>query len=186
MSNFNHAIQFAVDAHSGYTRKGTGSPYIVHPMEVAAIVSTMTLDDDILAAAALHDVVEDAQVSIETIRNFFGPRVAELVASESEDKRPDLPKSETWKIRKEETINHLKATKDMAVKMITLGDKLSNLRATYQSYLKIGDAVWNQFNMKDKQLHGWYYKEILDAVSELSDYSVWEEYRWYVETLFGD
>ena len=185
MSNFNHAIEFAVNAHSGYTRKGTGSPYIVHPMEVAAIVSTMTLDDDILAAAVLHDVVEDAGVSIGTIYKFFGPRVAELVASESEDKRPDLPKCETWKIRKEETIAHLKETKDSAVKMITLADKLSNLRATYQSYLRIGDAVWNQFNEKDKNLHGWYYSEILQALSDLSDFPVWQEYRWYVKKLFG-
>ena len=185
MSNFNHAIEFAVDAHSGYTRKGSGSPYIVHPMEVAAIVSTMTLDDDVLAAAVLHDVVEDAGVSIETIRNFFGPRVAELVASESEDKRPDLPKSETWKIRKEETIEHLRATTDIAVKMITLADKLSNLRATYQNYMVIGDEVWNQFNMKDKSLHGWYYSEILKALSELSGYPVWQEYKWYVNALFG-
>ena len=143
------------------------------------------IDDDILAAAALHDVVEDAGISVETIQKFFGPRVAELVASESEDKRPDLPKSETWKIRKAETINHLKATKDMAVKMITLGDKLSNLRATYQSYLRIGDAVWNQFNVKDKELHEWYYTEILNAVSELSDYPVWKEFQWYVKTLFA-
>ncbi len=185
MSNFNHAIEFAVNAHSGYTRKGTGSPYIVHPMEVAAIVSTMTLDDDILAAAVLHDVVEDAGVSIDTIYKFFGPRVAELVACESEDKRPDLPKCETWKIRKEETIAHLKATRDRAVKMITLADKLSNLRATYQSYLRIGDAVWNQFNEKDKNLHGWYYSEILEALGDLSDFPVWQEYRWYVKKLFG-
>jgi myo-inositol-1(or 4)-monophosphatase len=185
MSNFNHAIEFAVNAHSGYTRKGTGSPYIVHPMEVAAIVSTMTLDDDVLAASVLHDVVEDAGVSIDTIYKFFGPRVAELVACESEDKRPDLPKCETWKIRKEETIAHLKATRDSAVKMITLADKLSNLRATYQSYLRIGDAVWNQFNEKDKNLHGWYYSEILEALGDLSDFPVWQEYRWYVKKLFG-
>ena len=186
MSNFNHAIEYAVNAHSGYTRKGTGQPYIVHPMEVAAIVSTMTLDEDVLAAAVLHDVVEDAGVSINNILQFFGPRVAELVACESEDKRPDLPKSETWRIRKEETIAHLNQTKDIAVKMITLGDKLSILRATYQNYLKIGDAVWNQFNVKDKAMHGWYYSEILKAVEELRDYPVWQEYQWYVKTLFGE
>ena len=185
MSNFNHAIEYAVNAHSGYTRKGTGQPYIVHPMEVAAIVSTMTLDEDILAAAVLHDVVEDAGVSVNNIRQFFGPRVAELVACESEDKRPELPKSETWRIRKEETIEHLKKTDDIAVKMITLGDKLSNLRATYQSYLKIGDEVWNQFNVKDKSMHCWYYSEILWAVEELKDFPVCQEYRWYVKTLFG-
>ena len=56
----NQAINFAVDAHRGQMRKGTALPYIVHPLEVLSIVSHMTDDPEILAAAVLHDTVADA------------------------------------------------------------------------------------------------------------------------------
>ena len=56
---FEKAVIYATNAHNGQTRKGTNLPFIIHPMEVAAIVAAMTLDQDMLCAAVLHDVVED-------------------------------------------------------------------------------------------------------------------------------
>lgn len=72
---------FATEAHAsiGQVRKYTGSPYIVHPIEVMEIVSTVPHDDAMLAAALLHDVVEDTPVTIEEIETEFGADVAELV-----------------------------------------------------------------------------------------------------------
>lgn len=58
MDVFEKAIKFAVEAHGGDFRKGTRTPYIVHPMEAAAIVATMTDDEKVLTAAMLHDTVE--------------------------------------------------------------------------------------------------------------------------------
>ena len=78
------AIVFAVKAHAGTERRGKGFPYIVHPMEAVEIVATMTPDQELLAAAALHDTVEDTSVSIEDIRAQFGDRVARLVEAESD------------------------------------------------------------------------------------------------------
>ena len=101
---FTRAIAFAAKAHEDQVRKGTTIPYIVHPMEAAAICSYMTDDPEILAAAVLHDVVEDADVTAGEIEREFGPRVAKLVASESEDKRTDRPAAETWRERKQETV----------------------------------------------------------------------------------
>ena len=60
-------------------------------MEAAVIVSTMTDDQEVIAAAALHDVVEDAGITMETIEEQFGTRVRKLVESETEDKRADRP-----------------------------------------------------------------------------------------------
>ena len=66
---FEKAVIYATNAHNGQTRKGTNLPFIIHPMEVAAIVAAMTLDQDMLCAAVLHDVVEDCDgISIEDIR----------------------------------------------------------------------------------------------------------------------
>ena len=73
------AIVFAVKAHQGVERKGKGFPYVVHPLESVAIAATMTSEQELLAAAALHDTVEDTQVTLKDIEREFGKRVAELV-----------------------------------------------------------------------------------------------------------
>lgn len=74
------AALFAERAHEGQVRKYTGEPYIVHPAEVARIVSTLvTADDIIIAAAWLHDVVEDTDVTDADLRREFGEYVANHV-----------------------------------------------------------------------------------------------------------
>ncbi|MBQ1648184.1 MAG: bifunctional (p)ppGpp synthetase/guanosine-3',5'-bis(diphosphate) 3'-pyrophosphohydrolase, partial [Bacteroidales bacterium] len=78
------AILFAVKAHAGTERRGKGFPYIVHPLEAVEIVATITPDQELLAAAALHDTVEDTDVTVEQLRAEFGPRIAALVADESD------------------------------------------------------------------------------------------------------
>ena len=79
----NRATEFATRAHEGQVRKGTKRPYIVHPVEVADIVSTMTQDEEIISAAVLHDTIEDTDVTYEDIKAEFGEKIAEIVAGES-------------------------------------------------------------------------------------------------------
>jgi len=77
----NKAIEFATRAHAGQFRKGTRRPYIVHPIEVGDIVSTMTQDEEIISAAVLHDTIEDCEgVSREILAREFSERVAGIVA----------------------------------------------------------------------------------------------------------
>ena len=185
MNVFEQACIFAVERHSGMIRKGTQIPYITHPMEAAAIVATMTTDREILAAAVLHDVVEDTPTTLAEIEARFGIRVARLVAAESEDKRPELPASETWKLRKEETIDRLRGTEDPAEKMLVIGDKLSNLRGLQRDYAALGEAVWSRFHVTDKALHRWYYTAIADATKELSDCPAWQEMNGLINSIFG-
>ena len=73
------AAAFAAKAHEGAFRKGTCIPYITHPLETAVIVAGFTLDEEMIAAALLHDVVEDAGVTREELEAQFGTRVADLV-----------------------------------------------------------------------------------------------------------
>lgn len=178
------AIVFAINVHKGQFRKSTDIPYILHPLEAATIVGTMTTDDEIIVGAVLHDVVEDTNTTIEEIRKLFGERVAEFVVSESEDKRESLPAKDTWKIRKQETLDYLK-TAPMEVKMITLGDKLSNIRAIHRDYNSVGDSLWQRFNQKDKNEHYWYYQSIADCLTELKDYRVYKEYCELVRETFN-
>ena len=185
MELVSEAVAFAVKVHDGMRRKKGALPYILHPMEAAVIVGTMTSDQNLIAAAALHDVVEDAGVTIEEIEEKFGKRVRELVASETEDKRADLPPATTWRIRKEESLEVLKNTDDIGVLMVWIGDKLSNMRSIYRDWKVEGDAMWQRFNQKDAAEQAWYYRSIVDLTKRLSDTSAWLEYKTLTELVFG-
>ena len=185
MELVSEAIAFAVKAHDGMRRKKSDAPYILHPMEAAVIVGTMTDDQNLIAAAALHDVVEDADITIEEIEERFGKRVRELVASETENKRVDLPPASTWRIRKEESLAVLESTDDIAVLMVWLGDKLANMRAIYRDFKVEGEAMWRRFNQKDVNEQAWYYRSIVTLTKALSETSAWLEYKTLTELVFG-
>jgi myo-inositol-1(or 4)-monophosphatase len=185
MELVSEAIAFAVKAHDGMRRKKSDAPYILHPMEAAVIVGTMTNDQNLIAAAALHDVVEDADITLDEIENKFGKRVRELVESETEDKRAELPPSETWRIRKEESLNVLRNTNDIAVLMVWLGDKLANMRSIYRDFKVEGVAMWQRFNQNNVEEQAWYYRSIADLTKRLSDTSAWIEYKTLTDLVFG-
>ena len=166
-------------------RKKSESPYILHPMEAAVIVGTMTDDQNLIAAAALHDVVEDAGITLVEVEARFGKRVRELVASETENKREDLPPASTWRIRKEESLNVLKNTDDIAVLMVWLGDKLANMRAIYRDFKVEGEQMWQRFHQKDVSEQAWYYRSIAELTQRLSDTSAWLEYKTLTDLVFG-
>ena len=177
------AIQFAVRAHAGTERRGKGFPYIVHPMEAVTIVATMTADQELLAAAALHDTVEDTDVTVEDIREAFGDRIASLVAEESDSFEAGVPEEESWHSRKQEAIDRLrKASRD--AKMVALGDKLSNMRAIARDYAEQGESFWNLFHVKDRSEHEWHYRGLADSLRELSDTCAFREFEQLINQVF--
>ncbi len=180
----NEAIKFATDCHAGQIRKLAMTPYIMHPLEVSAIISTMTNDEDIMIAGLLHDTVEDCDLDPMIIREKFGKRVSALVQSETEDKLSNRPSSETWMERKEESLLMLRYTKDRDVKILWLADKLSNIRSFYREYLKSGDEIWLTLNQKDKKMQEWYYRTIAELLSDLSDTVAYKEYTLLVDKIF--
>lgn len=173
------AVAFAMKAHDGAFRKGTRVPYIVHPLETAVIVSMMSEDEELICAALLHDVVEDAGVSEQELKALFGQRVTALVMEETEDK------TRSWKERKAATLKHLE-TASTDSKILILGDKLSNLRCTARDYMAVGEAVWNRFNEKRKSEHAWYYKGVADRLTELGAYPACQEYFELCKKVFAD
>ena len=185
-SMIEEAIEFAANAHAGTTRKGKKRPFILHPIEAMLIVADVTDDEEVIAAAVLHDTIEDTKKERSEIAEKFGERVASLVDSESENKRAHLSAESTWKVRKQETIDHLR-TAERDVKLICLGDKLSNLREMARDYKNIREALWERFNQKDKRMHEWYYRSILEILeAEFSECpEIIEEYRTLMQTLFS-
>ena len=178
------AIFFAVHAHAGTERRGKGFPYIVHPMEAVAIVATMTPDQELLAAAALHDTVEDTEVTLEQIREQFGPRVARLVEEESDVFMPGVSEEDSWHARKQAAIDRL-SNASREAKMVALWDKLSNMRAIARDYAVQGDALWNLFHVNDPAEHAWHYQGLADALRDLSDTFAFQEFQELIDQVFN-
>lgn len=178
------AIIFAVKAHAGTERRGKHFPYIVHLMEAMVIVATITPDQELLAAATLHDTVEDTDVTIDDIRAEFGDRIASIVAHESEERPEGITAEDSWHDRKQAAIERLaKAPRD--AKIVALGDKLSNIRAIASDYAEIGDALWERFHAKDPKEHEWHYRGLADSLRELHDTAAYQEFESLINQVFS-
>ena len=177
------AIVFAVKAHHNTERRGKGFPYIIHPLEAVEIVATMTTDQELLAAAALHDTIEDTDVTVEQIRAQFGDRIAELVHSESDQFTEGVSEEDSWHDRKQAAIDRLAAASHDA-KIVALGDKLSNMRAIWRDYQVKGDALRSIFHVKDKASHEWHYRGLATSLSDLSDTFAYREFLRLIDEVF--
>lgn len=175
----NKALEFANLAHGGQFRKGGRVPYILHPMEAGTIAFSLSnkggfVDEDLIVASILHDVIEDTSMTYEDLSRDFSKRAINLIKLQSEDK------SKSWQERKEKTIDLLKSQDSIDFEIVILADKLSNLRAIYRDYQALGDRLWERFNVKDKESHKWYYSSIGDSIKFLKDS---REYKEYMELL---
>lgn len=182
-SLLDRAIQFAVKAHGGTERRGKGFPYIVHPLEAVAIAATISPEQEILAAAALHDVLEDTCVTAEKLEKEFGHRVTQLVMEETDKFFAGISEAQSWTERKKIAMERLKnASRD--AKIVAMGDKLSNARAIWRDYKEKGDELWKIFHVHDKALHKWHYEGLADALSELSDSFAYKEFVFLIHDIF--
>ena len=175
--DIHEAIIFATFKHQNQKRKGTEIPYIVHPMEVMQLLSAEGLSEEIVIAGILHDTLEDTDTKPEEIEQKFGKAVLDIVLTESEDK------SKTWRERKQHTIDCLK--KDtMATKLVCCADKLSNIKSMYADFLSIGEKLWQRFNAPKEDIK-WYYESIVNALTDLASYRIYEELKETVKAVFN-
>tara|TARA_B100000575_G_scaffold36630_1_gene24666 strand:+ start:2934 stop:3452 length:519 start_codon:yes stop_codon:yes gene_type:complete len=158
------AIWFATQAHAGQTRKYTGEPYVNHPVEVMQLVSTVTDDPEVLAAAILHDVVEDTPATIMNVRIGFTPRVAELVSDLTDVSKPE---DGNRAVRKELDRQH-SAKASPEAQTIKLADLISNSKSIMEH-----DPKFAKVYMREKsallevlvQGHPTLHKQASDIVS---------------------
>ncbi len=178
------AIIFAVNAHHNTERRGKGFPYIVHPMEAVEIVATITPDQELLAAAALHDTIEDTDVTVEQLRELFGERVAHLVQEESDQFTEGVSEADSWHDRKQAAIDRL-AHASHDAKIVAMGDKLSNMRAIARDYKLKGDGLWSIFHVTDKASHEWHYRGLAQSLADLSDTFAYQEFVRLIDEVFS-
>ncbi len=177
------AVAYATKMHEGIKRKGTDIPYIVHPLEAMAIVETISHDIELMAAAVLHDVIEDTDATYDDIKERFGKRVADIVLSESTTEIPNYKKM-TWVESRQKAIDLLKMA-PIDVKIVALGDKLSNMRAIHTDFKKLGDSFWQRFRVKDPKIHKWRYYELLNCFEGLENTNAYKEFKKLVIDTFN-
>ncbi|MEJ8767505.1 HD domain-containing protein [Oceanobacillus sp. HCA-5259] len=178
----NRAIQFATACHVNQTRKGTDIPYILHCLEAGTIAANLTnengrVDSDVVSASILHDTIEDAYVSYETLKEVFNENIANLVRSQSEDK------SKKWMDRKQNTLNRLKTNKSKYIEIATLADKLSNMRSIFKDYEIEKEKLWEKFNA-GRELQHWYYKSIAESLYQVRGTKEYREYKDLIKKVF--
>ena len=179
------AIKFAVDAHANTERRGKGFPYVIHVLEAMEIVATISNDPELLAAAALHDTVEDTDVTLEQLKKEFGERIANIVCNESDVMPEGLSEQDSWRDRKQAAIDRLAAAPRES-KIVALGDKLSNMRAIARDYNRQGDKLWSLFHAPGgKADHEWHYRGLAESLSDLAGTEAYREFTTHIKYVFG-
>lgn len=183
------AYNFADNNHGEQLRK-SGEPYIIHPLQVAYILSTIGMDESTICAALLHDVVEDTKVTHEDLINEFGQEIAEMVAGVT--KLSKLPEYATMEEKQVENYRKmfLAMGKDIRVILIKLADRLHNMRTlkylsrdrqianakeTAELYAPLANRLgmyslkWELEDLSFKYLHPEEYREIVEGLDKKRD-----------------
>ncbi len=179
-SRFVEALLFATRLHAAQRRKGTTVPYIAHLLAVTSIVLENGGNEDEAIAALLHDSIEDqgGATTREEIRRRFGNDVVAIVDGCTD---ADVIPKPPWRARKEAYISHLRQAPP-SVRLVSLADKLHNARSLLADYRQLGDALWRRFN-GGKAGTLWYYRSVVDALSEAGASPLLEELERVVAEL---
>ena len=185
MTVLEKAAAFAAKYHAGQTRKLGGEPRLIHLYETVANAALATEDEDVLAAAMLHDTLEETSATEEMLRAEFGDNITNIVLWCSEDKMRERPANETWQERKV-AFNERTKIAPREAQIVLLSAKLSNMRSVAAHFHKYGDSIWESFNNLDKYAHDWYHRSALEeALVDLEDEFIYKEYRRMIEDVFG-
>ncbi len=178
---FQLALGYALRAHSGHTRKGTGVPYFAHLAGVMSLVLEADGDEEQAVAALLHDVVEDrgGPERLDEIRERFGERVARIVAGCTQGSGEG---EDAWDERRVRFVESL-PEKDEDVLLVSAADKLHNARAMLRDVRRVGDDLFERFEapkgevleyyrglrdgFRASALEGWLVNELARTVDEL-------------------
>jgi (p)ppGpp synthase/HD superfamily hydrolase len=151
------AVEWAARAHRGQVRKGSGVPYIIHPLGVTRILIEHQGAQEVVVAGLLHDVVEDTEFQLHDIETDFGAEVAILVEAASE---PD--RDAAWEERKEHTIRYLETAAEQALWGVC-ADKLDNARSLREDQERLGEEIWSRFS-RPKAKQAWYYGGLVEVL----------------------
>ena len=149
------AIFFATKAHEGQMRKMTNTPYILHPIEVASIIATITDDQDIMAAGVLHDVIEDCGKTLDDLP--VNDETKEIVRLMTHAKTNDEDRDKVMQAYYDELVKNPKAA------LVKCMDRCNNL--TTMSWGLSRDRVYRMILETEK-----YYPALLKSIKSTIEY----------------
>lgn len=183
------ALEIAFKQHKRQKRKVSGAPYIIHVLDVAKyLLSEPDISEDVVIAGILHDTFEDTNYAPEELEQKFGRVVLNLVQFVTEPAHTSntskQEKMRTWKARKQNTIYSCKQASREEL-LILLADKLSNLQSIRESYIVIGESMWEQFNASKREIE-WYYRSLRDEFKpKVQDTKMFKIFDTLVDDIFG-
>lgn len=155
------ALRVAAVAHRSQHRKATSIPYIMHPFAVALILQRHGwVEDDVIAAAILHDVVEDTDCTEVELREQFPVEVMDVVHALSERKTASDGTPRSWEDRKRDHLEVL-AVAPVQARAIALADKLHNLESMQYDHDQ-GVELWGRFNASKERIL-WYHRAMVES-----------------------
>jgi len=161
------ASRIAVNAHKEQMRKSDDSPYVVHPFMCAVTLAQHNFRDEAIAAALVHDVLEDTDFGEERLVEELGEVVVSIVRGVSENK------ALVWEDRKEKYAKTIKQASE-ETKAVSIADKIHNLQSMISEHERLGNGLWEVFTRgKDEQL--WFNGLMIEAFSEW-EHPLVEEY----------
>ncbi|MFK7779263.1 MAG: HD domain-containing protein [Gimesia sp.] len=161
-----HAIRLSAVAHKSQKRKSSGIPYIAHPMSVCLILTKAGFHDEtILAAAVLHDVVEDTDITFDQLTEEFSEEVVQYVKEMTEKKETSKGEKRSWHDRKQDHIEVMRNA-TLGARAIELADKLHNLEAMlFDLQSENTQDFWGHFGASPEEIVK-YYHSMIEAAGQ--------------------
>lgn len=178
------AITVANEAHWGQYRPGTNIPYILHPLRAQKILVDYDCSEELQIAAILHDTIEDTNLTVDEITEYFGERVAKLVIAATDEK--ELP----WIDRKKSKLKYFKNEATIDELLVICADKLDNISSIRKNSERVGELFWNsRFKKHSKKELEWYYtslaKVFITRIAGETSRKLFTEFYKEVEKVFG-
>ena len=187
-ARFTQALDYVRHLHIE-TRKGSKIPAMAHLLGVASLVigeaghAPVEVTEDMAIAALLHDAVEDhgGQRRLEDVEHSFGAEVARMVEGMSDSLAEDGDDKESWEERKARYVKRLE-TEPLDVQLISVADKLYNVRTIVADYREAGEEIWQRFK-RGREQQMWYYRELLRVFRTRPTNRIVDEFERVVEEL---
>lgn len=175
LSLLERAARMAAIAHKDQVRKEGGTPYIVHPFMIALRLMGSGFPEPVIAAALVHDVPEDTDVTLDVLQAELGDEVADIVRAVTNDD------SLSWEEKKVAYIESVRQGPEGA-KAVATADKIHNAESLLAAHARLGTSLWDNFNAgRDKKI--WFEEKMLAMLKESWQHPLVDEYEALVRKM---
>jgi len=178
--NIDKAIRISARAHQKQNRKGSNTPYIVHPFAVMCLASKYTDDENVLIACLLHDVIEDVpeEYDQQSMLEDFGQEIVDIVIGVTKQLNMG-----DWKATCEAYLTNLESNAPVESAIVSVADKIHNIMSILEDYQTQGETIWDIFSA-DKYSQLWWFKSTREVAGKMiPDNKILELFDLYITKI---